>query len=494
MELSKKTVLTNRNKWCYSIGGFRDCMYALYSMYLLTYIQFAVNTTQAQFAAITIIMIICRVWDAINDPMMATIVENSHLKWGKYKPWILVGAVLNGIITILLFSVRPTGLNGWSFVIFFGFMFLLWGMTYTMNDIGYWSMLPVLTSNEKDRINLTSLMQIISSIGAFTAAGLIPMFTNGNAVSAYSIIALCVSLAFVGVQVVTILGVKEPPRYDEKEDKTTEKITLGKMFKILNINKELLWIVLVIFFYYLGSGLLLVFGPNFFYFEFGYEIGGIKMTEFTVIYAVGTLSAQLTYQLYAKKFSKKQIELIGIILLCIGYVCLFMFGYVLPRDFLVILISGFLIFYGQMVFYLSVLVQMTNTIEYNEYLTGNKNESIVSSLRSFIAKLTGALQQAILTLILLISGLKVLSDQISHLELEKSAGMLSQSDVLNQATTITQTATDGMLFILRIGTVVIPLLLIVIAYVLVKKKYTLSEEKYSEIMLELEKRKGEIND
>lgn len=479
-------MLTNKNKWCYSIGGLRDCMYAFFTMYIMAYIQFTINVTPAQYAIITVIMIACRVWDAINDPMMATILENSKLKGGKYKPWIALGAVTNGIVTILIFTVR---LEGWGFVALFGLLYLLWGMTYTMNDIGYWSMLPVLSDNEKDRTKLMTLMQILSSVGSFVTAGLVPMFTNGNAVQAYAIISIIVSLAFVGVQVVTILGVTEPPRMPPREE---DKISLKKMVSIIRKNDQLLWVTVVMFFYYWGSGLLLMFGPNFCNFEFGYSQGGGILTLFTVVYAVGTLAGQFSFGFLSKKFTKKKIQTIGIISLTIGYVLLFGFRYILPANFVSIAIAGFLIFFGQIVFYLALLVQMTNTVEYNEYISGSKNEAVVSSLRSLLAKLTGALQQGILSLVLLMSGLIVLSNNISELENQINKGLITSEYFAVQSDLITASATGQMLLILRIGMVVVPAVLIVIAYFIVNKKYTITEEKYAEICDELKARETKI--
>ena len=100
--------LDSRTKWSYSIGATgRDMAYALVSMYLITYIQYTMKLTASQFAAISIIMVICLVWDAINDPMMGIIVENCNLKMGKYKPWILSGGLLNAIVIISIFTIRP---------------------------------------------------------------------------------------------------------------------------------------------------------------------------------------------------------------------------------------------------------------------------------------------------------------------------------------------------------------------------------------------------
>ena len=82
--------LDKRTKWSYCIGATgRDAAYALVSMYLIVYVQYTVKLTTAQFAVISACMVACMVWDAINDPLMGIIIENTHFKWGKYKPWIL---------------------------------------------------------------------------------------------------------------------------------------------------------------------------------------------------------------------------------------------------------------------------------------------------------------------------------------------------------------------------------------------------------------------
>ena len=106
-------MLDKRTKWCYTAGATgRDAAYAMVSLYLITYIQYTMKLTVAQFAAISAIMIVCLIWDAINDPMMGIIIENSHMKMGKFRPWILMGCLLNAVVIVLLFTVRPTG---WAF-------------------------------------------------------------------------------------------------------------------------------------------------------------------------------------------------------------------------------------------------------------------------------------------------------------------------------------------------------------------------------------------
>lgn len=141
-------MFNTRNKWVLSLGCIgRDLVYVLIALFLLTYLQYTgLFQNHFQFLVLTIIIFACRIWDAINDPMMGTLISNTHTRLGKYRPWVLIGALSNVIFLVLLFTVRFN--SGWANVAFIGTMYLFWGMTYTMNDIAYWDLLPALT-NEK---------------------------------------------------------------------------------------------------------------------------------------------------------------------------------------------------------------------------------------------------------------------------------------------------------------------------------------------------------
>ncbi|WP_242859742.1 MFS transporter, partial [Clostridium paraputrificum] len=80
----------------------------------------------------------CRIWDAVNDPIMGLIVDNTRTKWGKFRPWILIGTLINSIVLIFLFT--DCGLTGKSLYVYVSVMYILWGMTYTLMDVPYWSM------------------------------------------------------------------------------------------------------------------------------------------------------------------------------------------------------------------------------------------------------------------------------------------------------------------------------------------------------------------
>src|SRR5690606_39503101 len=119
------------------------------------------------------IVLLARSVHALNVPIIGVIVDNTHTKYRKFKPWIVLGALPSGIITILLFT--DFGLKGTSFLVVFGLLFILWDLAYTTNDISYWSMLPALTTNQHEREKIGSFAKLCADIGLFAAVvGLVP--------------------------------------------------------------------------------------------------------------------------------------------------------------------------------------------------------------------------------------------------------------------------------------------------------------------------------
>lgn len=485
-----------KTKWIYSLSGIgRDAAYTLISLFFLTYIQYTGVLDESQYAlqfgVITAIIVIARIWDGVNDPMIGSIIENTHWKWGKYKPWIFLGAVTTSIALLVLFLVRPMG---WGFVAIFGVFYLLWEITFTFNDIAYWSMLPSLTSKEKQRNELTTMVTVFAAVGAFAVGGIVPMVTAGNAVMSYQLIAIVVTAIFFLSQVILVFTCKERER-DIEAEKKQPKVSVIEMFRLMGTNKQLMWIALIIFTYYLGSALLNSFGLNYFYFSVNYSDGGSLMFLFTVVYAAGTIISQAIYPLLAKKFKRSQLINYSFFAIVLGYVLFFFVGHIGPVMFLPLHIAviapiGVLIFAGQGIFYLTILIMITNTIEYNEWTTGERKESIVFAIRPLAAKFSSSLQQGIVYVFLLAGGVLGISNQIAEFERLKALGDMSEAEVLSSANTIIadfQSSVFGPwgLTILKVGIVVIPLILFTIAYILIRRKYTIDEVKYQRMLKDI---------
>ncbi|MGI6644183.1 MAG: MFS transporter [Bacilli bacterium] len=474
-------------KIVYPFSGIgRDMAYTLVSLFLMTYVQFTLGSEgnyEAKMLAIIIIMFVARLWDGINDPMIGTLIENTHFKMGKYKPWILIGAVSNSIVLALMFSIR---VHGWWFVLLFAIFYLLWGITFTFNDIAYWSMLPSLSKEEKTRNQLTTLVAVAASIGAFTVGGVVPIIFPGAAISRFRYIGIVVAAIFLLCQLLMVFTCKERAREEVK----SEKITLKEMFQVLYRNKQLWYIMIVIVIYYLGGALLNGFGLNYFYFAYGYEKGGGNMLFFTVAYALGTIIAQATYPLFANKFKRSQILATTFIIVIVGHLLIFTYGMLhalgitaAPNIYAFSAI-GLLIFAAEGLFYMALIIMATNTIEYNEWKTGERKESIIFSARPFAAKISSSFQTIILYIVLLAGGIYSITNQISQVEIAAELEGLTKAETYAQAQAAIDGAANlqGVLIALLVGMALLPIVLFICAYILLKKKYKIDEVAYNKMV------------
>ncbi len=491
-----------RSKWCYASGCLgRDLCYTLVSLFLLTYIQYTNLVNTAQFLVLSVIIVLCRVWDAINDPMMGTIISNTKTRFGKYRPWVLIGCILNMLMLIGMFTIRidvKDNINvlGWYNVAILGFFYLLWGMTYTMNDVSYWSLLPVLSEDKKDRDRLTTMVAIFASVGQFAAGGLVPMLTPGNMVVAYRNIAIIFAIIFFICQVMVFffthdnkedkfILTKEEVKKEEKE----KNINLKDMFRILVRNKQLLVMALIVLLYSTASSFLTAFGQNFFYFKFGYE--GNLMFVFTVIFAVGTLISQFFFPIFANKYKRMQIVKVSIFATIIGYLGFLLFANLpLSKDlcFIILCVFGVIIFSGQGFFYMTMLIMLTNTIEYDEWVNHERNDAITFSVRPFMVKLSGAIQYLIVSVILVACGLNQISSKIGEIEDGISKGEIVSEVGVNQIEVFLSEVNSLQVFGLTLAMTIIPIILLLISYIVIKKKYIISEELYDQMVNEIKDR------
>lgn len=406
----------NRNKWLFSIGGIgRDMLYCLVSTYFLQYVQFGLTLTAAQFTVLYLLIGIAgRIWDGINDPMMGAIIDGSHLKWGKFKPWIFFGAILDAIFTVAMFNIRPTGaFAGWAYIGVIFAVYLLWEAAFTMNDIGYWSMIPSLSRTKERRDKITTLTIFFAGLGTIIMTAMVTYLAPGNLLQAYSIFSIIACVAVIGLQTMTSFGVKEMPR--EESEVAEEKISFKRMVKTIFSNKQLLWMALALLCSTIASGTLLSLVYNLYYLEVGYD-GNVIF--FIVIYAVANTAMQLIYPMMSKKLGRKKIQLISLIVMTFGYVGLILAGWFpfFPLNLITLCIFGLPVFVGYTWFYTATLVNISNCVEYNEYTTGSRNEAVVSTVRPLIVKFGDAFKYAIVTLTLVISGIYALSQNVSQLE------------------------------------------------------------------------------
>ena len=141
--------LTFREKYSYGIGAFgKDLVYAFVATYLMMFFTDEVGISSVFVGGL---FFVSRFWDAINDPIMGKIVDNTNTKWGKFRPWLLIGTLINAVVLIFLFINPAKFLSGKMVYVYCSAAYILWGMTYTIMDIPYWSMIPSFTSDSSER-------------------------------------------------------------------------------------------------------------------------------------------------------------------------------------------------------------------------------------------------------------------------------------------------------------------------------------------------------
>ena len=488
-----------KNMLMFSLGTIgRDFLYFLFNSFLMTFILFTKTIDNKMLTAVGAIIVVARIFDALNDPIMGGIVENTRTKWGKYKPWQLLGAVLTGAVIISVFCVK---LDGWSYIGFLAFAYLMFSITFTMNDISYWGMLPSLTSDEHERNKLTSCAQLLASAGVGLASLLIPLFTTGSlakwgAPTGYKVIGIISAVLMVLFQLFTILGVKEKPLPPIKPDKS-DRLTLKKMFQTIAKNDQLLWCALIMLIFSIGTGVV---GGGlltmYVYFEFGYE-GGYTLLIGLGYGIISTLFTA-TYPWLSKKFGRNKVLYSAGIATIFGFALMLIFALAIPTGapkssewfakFILIAVAYAIIGYGAG-FYMIMVINMANTVEYNEWKYGQRNESLIFSLRPFTAKLSSALTQALVIGVYAVASITTYTNAISNIENEASKNLITNKVKMEKITEIINKVSLQDRQILVSCMCIIPIVFMIVALILYKKKCTLSETRLAEMVRETEARK-----
>ncbi len=486
--------ITKKNLLMFPLGTVgRDIMYNLVTSYLLAFVLFTRKLDAAQLSAITAIMVAARVFDALNDPIMGNIIERTRTKWGKFKPWLLIGILTTSLVIYAMFNTK---LQGWAFVRFFGLMYFAYSITYTMHDISYWGMVPALSSDADTRNKFTSRATLFAGIGGMLAASLIPMFTagdsaiGGNAVTAYGIVALGAAILGPLFLAFTIFGVTEERNAN---DEPAPPVSFKKIFSTISGNSQLIWIALIFLLQQIGNGIVLSgIGQTYIYVQFGYK--GVFFTMFQMLGMLVTGFLMVFYPAISKKFGRKKLMDYLMIISTAGYVLMLGAGFMpLPSGikFGILTFGYMLANFGQYGFYLIMMISIMNTVEYNEYEHGVRDEAIIGSLRPFLTKMASALTVAIANLTYITFGILKYTNGISEYEQAANAGEISAEAKADAITELLSSVQNGQSMGLLVVMTVLPFLFMYASYVLYRKKYILDEAEYERICTELEARQKE---
>lgn len=603
--METKKGLTGKEKFAYGIGAVgKDMVYMLSASYVLYYFQDIMKTSAI---AMGIILLIARVFDAFNDPIMGVIVAKTKTKWGKFRPWLLIGTITNAAVLILMFAAPPS-LDGKGLIAYAAVTYILWGVTYTMMDIPYWSMIPAFTEGGKEREGLSALARSCAGVGsaivtiitvmAVTAMGsaltaksttnvtktvtsadtaihtfVIEQDADGNptanvieyaadktdvavtlvgsekafediytfnsdntkyeftvngitadsskvefvmdsgsakeaglvfyvdskayqAISAtdsikadlkmnstlevervgfkyFSIIIGVLFIVFIGI---TCICIKEKSSVD------MQTASVKQMFKALLGNDQAMTVVLTIVLFntatYITSNLLIYF--------FKYDLAGSNWQGNYTLFntfagAMQILAMMILFPLLRKVFNTIKIFYVGVFSAIGGYLILLAMSLLGTKSVYPFFVPGFFIMGAVGILNVICTIFLANTCDYGEIKNGRRDESVIFSMQTFVVKLASGIAALVASITLTVFNIQ----QQSDVQMELSVLMDKVAAIKNN---VVETIDTSAVFGLRMVMTLAPIFVLVIALLIFKAKYILTDKKLEEISKELKSR------
>ena len=454
--------LTGREKVSYGLGAVgKDMVYMLSASYILYYYQ---DILKVSAIAMGIILMAARVFDAFNDPIMGVIVAKTRTKWGRFRPWLLIGTLLNAVILYLMFAAPPT-LEGSGLVAYAAITYILWGVTYTMMDIPYWSMIPAFTEGGKEREGLSALARTCAGVGSAIVTIItmkcVYVFGQGDERTGFKFFALLIAVLFVVFIAITCLNIKEKSTVD------VDAPSVGQMFKSLLQNDQAMTVVAAIVLInssiYITSNLVIYF----FKYDFGGEGWYNAYTLFNTFGgAIQIFAMMLFFPLLRKFLSTIQVFYASFASAIIGYAVLLILMFQSMSNLYLLFIPAFFIFAANGMLSVLTTVFLANTVDYGELKNNRRDESVIFSMQTFVVKLASGVAALVASICLSVCNL---SNDTSETAAVAATGA-------------------GSVVGLRMTMTLLPIAGLLIAVFVFHKHYILNEQKVEEIAAEVKKR------
>ncbi len=601
--MEKKKGLTGLEKFAYGIGAVgKDMVYMLSASYVLYYFQDILKTSAI---AMGIILLVARVFDAFNDPIMGIVVAKTKTRWGKFRPWLMIGTITNAVILILMFSAPPS-LDGKGLVAYAAVTYILWGVTYTMMDIPFWSMIPAFTEGGKEREGLSALGRSCAGVGsaivtivtvmAVTAMGnalnansttnitksftsadtsfstyVIELDEDGNPTSnvldrsaasvsvditgssrafsgayvfnsdntdyeftlngvspttskvefvmdsdsaseaglvfyvdhaafeavssaedltadltmnstleverlgfrAFSVIVGVLFIIFIGI---TCFCIKEKSSVD------MQTASVGQMFKALVGNDQAMTVVITIVLFntatYITSNLLIYF--------FKYDLAGSNWQGNYTLFntfsgGMQILAMMLFFPLLRKAFDTIKIFYVGVFSAIGGYLILLALSLLGTKSVYPFFVPGFFIMSAVGILNVICTIFLANTCDYGEFKNSRRDESVIFSMQTFVVKLASGVAALVASICLAVFNIQ----EQSEVDMDLNVLLAKVDSIRNN---VVETIDTGAVFGLRMVMTLTPILLLVAALFVFKRKYILTDKKMNEITSEIKAR------
>lgn len=372
-------------KFSYSMGAFgQNFVYGIMAYYLLIYYT---DTLGLAAAAAATLLLVARVWDAVIDPIIGVLVDRTRTRFGKFRPFILIGGTLAGLMTMACFFSPNFSMLGK--MIYAYATYIIWGTTYSIMDVPYWSMTPSMSLDPAERTKIVSIPKITATIGSLLVVvltiPLVQIFGGGNAKSptGFFITAVIFGLLCAGGAIFAAINTKERVSVPRRE-----REPFADSVKVVTKNVPLLLVLLTTL---VTSAAITIKQTDVTYY-FTYNIGNVNLVPyFSLAGLIPMVAAMVLVPMVSKPLGKKPTAIVCGLIGAVFSAAIFFVQSSLPWVFVFNVLSMVGIG-GMMVLTLSM---QADTVEYAEWKTGKRSESIIFSMSTFTTKLASAIGGAL---------------------------------------------------------------------------------------------------
>lgn len=426
-----KKALSAKAKWCYAfclMAG--NLVYMLTANFVLQYYNVYLGLNPGFVGTI---LMIARVFDAVNDPLTGVIIAKCRFKSGRFRPWLISGSIINGAILFGLFAV-PTGLcsgdSNTMLMVWCGVFYMLWSITYDMFDIPIWSVIPAVAGEGKARDDMAAMGRtaatvgcgIVSILGLQIVGALGGAFAPGSdeytrMIEGFKWFALIIYGIYVASSLIFSRTIRDIDKQTQGGEE--ESVSVLEMFRALFRNNQAIALVasqlLILFSTYVTSNFIIYF------FQFDIGRGNENWIDNYTIFnmamsGMGLLATMAVYPLLRKFLSRKAMFIASCVSSILGYItlCLMAANNLVSIGFL--LIPCALISIPSGLFNVLITAYLADVVDYGEWQSGHRDESVIFSLQTLVVKASSGFATGLAGWILTWIGLNTAENAVNSVE------------------------------------------------------------------------------